>query len=186
MSTIATEARRIYSPVQKDAATFIETVEESGGERTVLEVELARGGGNRLHTHRTYAEHFEVLEGELTIQLGDTRRLLGPGETITAPAGSLHCFANLSRGPVRFRVELNPGHRGFEQAMQIGYGLAADGLTHPDGLPKSVLHLAVLLEMSDMGGNGMIRVVAPIMRPLARIARRKGIDRQLIDRYCRY
>ena len=186
MPTIATEARRIYNPVQKDAAYFIETAAESGGERTVLEVDLAVGGGNQPHTHETYAETFECLEGVLTIRLGDTFRRLQPGESATAPPRALHCFANETDAPVRFRVTLAPGHRGFEQALQIAYGLAEDGLTHKDGLPKSVLHLALLMQWSDTRGTGFVRVIEKLMRPLAAVARRQGIDRRLVDRYCRY
>ena len=35
------DERRIYNPVQKDAATFLETSEETGGERTLIEIEAA-------------------------------------------------------------------------------------------------------------------------------------------------
>ena len=39
-------ARRIVNPVQRDVVTFLETSEETGGERTPTEVELVPGGGN--------------------------------------------------------------------------------------------------------------------------------------------
>ena len=42
--------RRIYNPIQKDYATFLETSEESGGEHTLIEIEVAPGGGRRLTT----------------------------------------------------------------------------------------------------------------------------------------
>jgi quercetin dioxygenase-like cupin family protein len=186
MPLTATDPRRIYNPVQKDAAVFVETVAETGGERTVLDVELAPGGGNRPHTHETFAEHFECLEGELTVRLGDQVHRLKPGETATAPPQALHCFANETDETVHFRVTLHPGHRGFEQALQIAYGLASDGLTHEDGLPKSVLHLALLMSWSDTRGTGFVRVIEKVMRPLAAVARRRGVDRQLVERYCRY
>src|SRR4051794_848397 len=57
MSATTASSRRFYNPVQKDYATFLETSEESGGARTLIQVELAPRGGNALHRHLTYAEH---------------------------------------------------------------------------------------------------------------------------------
>src|SRR4051794_21531317 len=178
--------RRFYSSVQKDAATFIETVAESGGTRTLLEIELAVGGGNAPHRHRTYAEHFTVVSGELSVHLGDDVHRLGPGESAVAPIGALHHFTNDTDEPVLFRVELRPGHRGFERALQVGYGLATDGRTNGEGVPRNPLHLALLLEWSDMQITGLARAIEPVAGLLARIARRRGIDRELEQRYCRF
>ena len=38
-------ARRYYHPIQKDYATFLETSEETGGVRTLIEVEVVPGAG---------------------------------------------------------------------------------------------------------------------------------------------
>src|SRR3954467_6228281 len=116
MSSISVASRRIYNPIQKDAAIFRETSEESGGTRTLIQIELAPGGGNAPHRHLTYAEHFEVLEGQLTVQLEGTELVLSTGECAVAPAGAVHCFRNPTQETVVFRVELHPGHRGFERA----------------------------------------------------------------------
>jgi mannose-6-phosphate isomerase-like protein (cupin superfamily) len=90
----APAARRIWNPVQQDGATFLETAAESGGVHSLLEIDVAPGGGNELHRHLTYAEHFEVVSGRLTLQVGDATLLLGPGEQATAPIASAHCFRN--------------------------------------------------------------------------------------------
>jgi mannose-6-phosphate isomerase-like protein (cupin superfamily) len=82
--------RRIYNPVQRDAATFLETSEESGGERTLAELEVAPGGRVTPHYHLTYAEHFRAREGRLTVRVGDARHELEPGEEAVAPPGTLH------------------------------------------------------------------------------------------------
>lgn len=183
--TSANADRRFYSAVQKDAATFLETAAESGGERTLLEVELEAGGGNGLHRHRSYDEHFEVIEGELTVHLDGGVHTLGPGETATAPLGSLHCFSNASDERALFRVELRPGHRGFERALQVGYGLATDGRTNRTGVPRNPLAFALLLEWSDVEPSGAARGIVPVASKLAEMARRRGLDRELIARYCR-
>jgi mannose-6-phosphate isomerase-like protein (cupin superfamily) len=77
--------RRYYHPLQKDYATFLKTSEETGGEYTLIEVEVAPGGGNTPHYHKTYAEHFEVLEGVLEVTVGGETRALHPGEKAVAP-----------------------------------------------------------------------------------------------------
>jgi mannose-6-phosphate isomerase-like protein (cupin superfamily) len=181
--TTTTSTRRICNPVQKDAAIFLETAEESGGTRTLLQVELAPGGGNGLHKHMTYAEHFEVLEGDLTVVLDGIEHVLRPGDKATAPAGMMHCFKNPTLETVVFRVELRPGHRGFERTLQAGYGLAADGKVRKDGTPKNLLHLALLVEWSDIQIGGPMRVLQPLFGALAAVARRRGVDRELARTY---
>src|SRR4051812_21229614 len=147
--TVATTApRRIYNPIQKDYLTFIETAAESGGAWTLVEIELAPGGGNAPHRHLSYSEHFEVLEGQVAIRLGEDTQVLEAGDTATAPIGSVHCFANPTAPTPRSRVLLERGPRGFGGALQIGYGLAPDGRARPDGVPMSLQATALLMELS--------------------------------------
>jgi quercetin dioxygenase-like cupin family protein len=180
------QQRRVYSPVQHDAATFLETSEESGGRRTLLEIELAPGGGNAPHRHLSYEEHFVVLEGELTVRVGGLLHVLQAGDEATAKAGVLHFFANETDETVRFQVALAPGHRGFEQALQIGYGLAAAGLTDDKGMPKNLVHAALLMQMGEMRVGGPMRALTPFLGLLARWGRRRGADAVLVERYVRY
>src|SRR3712207_4643731 len=86
--------RRIYNPVQRDAATFLEMSEETGGARTLAELEVAPGGKVTPHYHLTYSERFNVLEGRLTVEIDGVRRELGPGDEAVAVPGSLHAWSN--------------------------------------------------------------------------------------------
>ena len=181
----STTPLRIYNPVQKDYATFWETSEHSNGTRTLGEVELAPGGGNTPHYHRTFSEHFQVLEGELDVLLGKTTHRLKAGESATVPAGTLHCFSNPTRQTTRFMVEIRPGHTGFEQALQIIYGLASDGKTNAKGIPTNFYHLAVVGQLSDTTLPGLMDLLAPVFRWLYKQAQAKGIEQELIERYCR-
>ena len=185
-TTSTTTPRSIYHPTQKDRATFVELAEETGGTRTVIDIEVAPGGGNEPHTHLTYAERFEVREGMLLVRVGNEWHGLREGETALAEAGVVHCFRNTTDEPVRFRVELEPGHRGFEKALQAGYGLAEDGRANAKGIPSNLLHLAVLMEWSEMRVVGPIRLLVPLLHVLARVARGRGVDRELEARYVRY
>jgi mannose-6-phosphate isomerase-like protein (cupin superfamily) len=176
--------RRIYNPVQKDYATFLETSAETNGRRTLIEIELAPGGGNRTHYHKAFAERFEVLEGELHVQVGKEIKILKPAQSVTAPSNTLHRFFNPIDQHTRFLVELQPGHTGMEQSLQIAYGLAADGKTNKESLPTNLYHLAVLFVMADSIVPGPFALLTPILRLLATRARKQGIEQALIAKYC--
>ncbi|MBD0258840.1 MAG: cupin domain-containing protein [Cytophagales bacterium] len=178
--------RKVYeNPTIGDKAVFLQTSAETGGAYTLLEIELAAGGGNPLHAHRTYTETFIPVEGELEVQLGKERKLLRPGETCTVPLRAVHCFRNPSDKPIRFRVKLVPGNEGFEYSVMIAYGLAKDGLTNREGMPKNLAYAAVLLHFFDPEPTGMLRLMMPFLRWKARQARKRGVEQELIDRYCR-
>jgi quercetin dioxygenase-like cupin family protein len=176
--------KRHYHPIQKDYVTFLTTTAESSGGLTLVEVELAPGGGNGLHYHESYAEHFEVLRGTLSVQVGKQIHVLGPGDRAVARPGELHRFFNASQEDVVFLVELRPGHRGFEHGLQIVYGMAAAGELSKQGMPKSIYQLALILDLTETYLAGPLRLLRPIARLLAGRARRKGIEQELIARYC--
>lgn len=178
--------RRIHNPVQKDSVTFLKTAAETNGEYTLVEVELAPKGGVGLHYHKTYSEKFECLEGELRVQAGKTTHTLGPGRSVTAQPFVHHRFFNSSGQRCRFRVELRPASRGFEQSLQVGYGLARDGQTNSKGLPKNRLALAWLFEISESNLPGWMSIFEFILRKQAKKARAMGIDKQLISAYVRF
>ena len=127
----------------------MQTAAESGGLRTVLDLEVAPGGGNMLHYHKTFDEHFTVLTGEFGVQIGTQQFTLRPGESATVPTMTLHRWYNTSTEPAMVRAELKPGSVGFERTLQICYGLAQDGLANRQGLPKNLLQLAIVIELSD-------------------------------------
>lgn len=179
---IRRDRRRYYNPVQRDYATFLETSEETGGERTLIEIEVAPGGGPRPHYHKTY---IEVLEGTLEVLIGRETRVLRAGQRVVVPKHTLHRFHNATDETVTFLAEMHPGQLGFEKTLKVGYGLAADGLTGPDGTPKNPYHKALLLDWAEIRVPGLFTLTEPLLRLLAGRARRKGIDKELEARYCR-
>jgi mannose-6-phosphate isomerase-like protein (cupin superfamily) len=65
------------------------------------------------HVHHETTDMFFVLEGELTVLVGDETRKLGPGSFALAPPGTVHTFSNPGEEPVRFLSMMTPD--GFEQ-----------------------------------------------------------------------
>ena len=178
--------RIIYNPIQKDQVTFLKTHSETNGECTLVEVQLAHGGGVGLHYHKTYSEKFDCLEGEVQVQLGKAIHTLCRGQNATAHPNINHLFRNRSGKPCRFRVELKPASRGFEQSLQIAYGLATYGYCKPNGFPKDKLALAWLFDISESNLPGWMSMFEFILRKQAKTARKKGIDKELLARYVRF
>jgi mannose-6-phosphate isomerase-like protein (cupin superfamily) len=176
--------REIYNPVQRDRVVFLKTADETDGEFTLVELEVAPGGGNALHFHTTFTERFTVVSGELSAQIGKRRLMLRPGESELVPLRVTHRWFNASANTVRARVELRPGRTGFEEALRISYGLARDGQMTAAGLPKNFLNMAVLAELSDTRAPGLLRWMNPLFGRFARIARRRGVEAELKRRYC--
>ena len=155
-------------------------------ESRLEEVELVVGGGVGLHYHKTYAEKFDCLEGELLVQLGKRVYKLQPGQSATAEANVNRLFRNRSGKPIKFLVELRPASKGFEQSLQIGYGLANDGLIKLNGFPKNKLALAWLFDISESNLPGWMSIFKFILRAQAKKARRKGIDVKLIEKFMKF
>jgi quercetin dioxygenase-like cupin family protein len=177
------DPRRIYNPVQRDAATFLETSEETGGARTLVELEVAPGGKVTSHYHLTYSERFKVIEGRLTVEIDGVRHELGPGDEGVAAPGTLHAWSNPAAERSVAHVELRPGSPGFEKALRVVYGLAADGLVSKNGVPRNPLHAALVLEMGELRLPGAYAALQRVLGLLAGVARRRGIDRELERRY---
>ncbi|PSR54976.1 hypothetical protein AHMF7605_16430 [Adhaeribacter arboris] len=178
--------RRFYNPVQKDYVTFLETSRESGGKRTHGLLEVAPGGKVNPHYHKTFSETFIVRSGTLGLQLGSRKLVLQAGEKATVPVNTLHAWSNTAQERLVCDVILEPGNEGFEKALQAGYGLATDGLMQPNGMPKNIWHLALLVELSETKIAGGVRLLNGLFGLMAKIARKLGKHKDLEKYYQLY
>ena len=178
--------RRIYNPIQKDYVTFIETSTDTNGKRTLVDVELAPGGGVGMHYHKTYVEKFECQEGELKIALGKKIVTLKPGESAVAEKNVPHRFFSTHNAVTKFRCTLEPASRGFEESLQIGYGIARDGGSDKKGMPKDKLALAWLFSISESNLPGWRSIFEGLLRSQAKKAVKKGIDKELREKYVKF
>jgi len=176
--------RVFFNPAINDTATFIKTAEESDGAYSLLEIELFKSEGPPLHYHNAFSEKFEVLDGTLYLQVGKEKKVLQAGEAVLVPKGKPHKFYNITDDKVIFRITLQPGHTGMENFIKIIYSLAQDGLTDKKGKPKNFAHLASILVMSDSNASGMMSLLSPIIRAVARRAKKDGTEQWLLDKYC--
>lgn len=117
---------------------------------------------------------------------GDKTEILLPGESKTIKRGEIHGFFNPEEHDISFRVELRPGHTGFEQSLYILYGLAADGLTNNKSMPKNFTHLAVISKLSEMRAPGLFfKILQPVITYLGKQAEKNGLEEELIRKYYR-
>jgi len=176
--------RVFFNPAINDTATFIKTSEESDGAYSLLEIELFKSEGPPLHYHNAFSEKFEVMDGMLYLQVGKEKKILKAGEAVLVPKGTPHKFYNITDDKVTFRITLQPGHTGMENFIKIIYSLAEDGLTDQKGKPKNFAHLASILVMSDSNAAGMMSLLSPIIRFVAKRAKKDGTEQWLLDKYC--
>lgn len=55
----------------------------------------------RAHLHRTHTEHVFILDGEATLRLGDSTRVVRAGQTIVIPPGTPHAVKVNGSMPLR-------------------------------------------------------------------------------------
>ena len=176
-------SRSIYNPLQKDTVVFLETMMETGGKHSLIEVDMAPGGGNGLHSPKTYAETFECVEGEVKVQVGKTIHTLLPGDVATAHPNQLHRFFNDTDKACKFKVTISPGCKGFEEALQIAYGLARDGRVTSKGIPSNIYHLGYLLLLSESKLPGWQGVVEKAFHLVGKRALKNGVAAELRNKY---
>lgn len=179
------ENRTIENPVTGQRVTFTETARQSGGARTVADLDTNPGGGVLLHQHADHEEWIEVVAGELELTNEGATRRLGPGEQVVIPRGAVHSWRNPSPDRVlKFRAMMTPGHPGFETVIHVSFGLGRDGWLRPSGLPRRFADLALLADWdSSLLAVGPRRLLTPLMRWGARRARANGHAAELLRRY---
>lgn len=168
---------KIVNPIIEEEIIFLTTAKQSNGEKTVMEVKIGPNGGVPLHYHKRFSETFYVIEGELSIQVGKDIMKLNPEDKVTASKNINHRFYNTSGKPVRFTVELSPASEGFENVLRIGCGLAQDGKAGADGLPKSFLHKAILINMGEGSFVGLFTILEKVLKYFGTTKRARKIEK---------
>jgi mannose-6-phosphate isomerase-like protein (cupin superfamily) len=107
----------------------------TGGKLIEFDYRLRSGGAvaaAHIHPHQT--ETFEVLEGEITIQLGDEKILARPGIRYVALPGVPHQMVNHTDEDATVFSTTSPALR-MDELLETVWGLASDGKTNRWGYP---------------------------------------------------
>src|SRR5258708_16322266 len=87
-----TEGRTVA--VVGDVYRFLATGDNTNGKYAVWEAIVPSGGGPPPHVHSREEEGFYVLEGEITLTIGDKRLVAAAGMFANTPVRSPHSFHN--------------------------------------------------------------------------------------------
>jgi quercetin dioxygenase-like cupin family protein len=168
---------RFENPATRETGRIITGAGDTDGRYMQSETRVRPGGAvSVVHRHRECTERFEVLEGELTLQLdGQTRSLLA-GERVTIAPGIAHHYANTSDEDVVFRFDVWPAAR-FEAMVVTLFALGTEGKTDAKGAPSPLQMAVILDEYGDV-----LELVGPprwlqrlAIGVLARIGRARGL-----------
>jgi quercetin dioxygenase-like cupin family protein len=168
---------RFENPATRETGRIITGAGDTDGRYMQSETRVRPGGAvSVVHRHRECTERFEVLEGELTLQLdGQTRSLLA-GEQVTIAPGVAHHYANTSDEDVVFRFDVWPAAR-FEAMVVTLFALGTEGKTDAKGAPSPLQMAVILDEYGDVlelvGPPRLLQRVA--IGVLARLGRARGL-----------
>ncbi len=112
---------------------------DTGGQLTVYEIHFPPDSGPPLHVHEREDEAFFVLEGGLSVRVGDEEWECSVGSFAFQPRGIPHTFKTSSEG-ARARLLVMPsGFEGYFRAL----GRPAEAMTlPPPGGPPSTEQVA--------------------------------------------
>lgn len=100
------------------------------------------------HLHPNLRERFQVLGGRVGFRIGEEQRELGPGEAAEVPPNTIHDWWQVGDEQASVVVEVDPGIR-FVQLVGTLFGLARDGKSTKQGLPKPLQLAVTVHEFSD-------------------------------------
>jgi quercetin dioxygenase-like cupin family protein len=174
--TSAASPLSIRNPATGETYTFLKRAADTGGELLQLRWSAQPGGEVGEHVHPLQQERFEVVSGSLTVSINGQEAVCAAGEAIALAPGVRHYFANRSAEPVSAILEIRPALR-METVFESLAGMAHEGETRSDGLPRNLLQLAVFAwEFRDeiRGPRPPYPIQRMILPVLAALGRRLG------------
>lgn len=178
--------KMISNAVSGQTIHFIKTAKETNG--ACLEMVSTWKPSSLkppLHFHPIQSEHFEILEGTLTVQIDERVITLSKGEHLHIAPYTKHSMWNASDKLVLVHWKISPALQS-EYFFEMGMGLAAKGKINKNGLP-SLLQSALIIRKF----RKEIRLATPpvyiqdllttMLTPLAHMCGLKAVYPEFID-----
>jgi mannose-6-phosphate isomerase-like protein (cupin superfamily) len=131
-----------------DIYRFLATGEDTNRKYAMSEAIVPPGGGSPPHVHSREEEGFYILEGEITLFIGDRRLIVSAGMFANMPVGTPHSFKNESGKPARMLISVAPA--GLEQMFfEVGVPLPEGSTT---ALPPTKEEIEKMLAVAPKYG----------------------------------
>src|SRR5713226_9827023 len=131
-----------------DVYRFLATGDDTNGKYALWEALVPPGGGPPPHVHSREEEGFYILEGEITLFIGDQRLIVSAGMFANMPVGTPHSFKNEGSQPAKMLISVAPA--GLER-MFFEFGvLLPEGST--TALPPKKEEIEKLLAVAPRYG----------------------------------
>lgn len=140
---MAIKHKTIFNPQIRHEIKFLQTARDTNGQ--LLEMEATYHAHSKepaAHYHPFQEEDFEVFAGELTVRIDGQLIVLRQGETLHIPKGKVHSMWNNSEAKTTVNWKVRPA-MDTEYFLETATGLANDGKTGPNGMPR-LLQVALM------------------------------------------
>ena len=167
----------IENPLSGERITILATRGQAG--QSVLEWELVLAPGGRVpssHAHPAQEESFTVLAGQLRFRVGGQRVLAGPGQVVRVPPGTVHHFANAGRRPARVAVQTSPALARGSSWRSPRPWPAHSTRRIAGSRGRLTLRCSCATSSRRCGRHLPAALAGAVIRPLAWLARRRGLD----------
>lgn len=143
-----------YNPRCKERIVIRTPAEDTGGERSVMDLYVEPGGfAAGKHVHPFSDERFTLVRGRLRLRVADEDIILDRlGQSVLVPPNIEHRWFSASDDETSFAVvEIrNRADRFEELILRQLFGLAQDGKTDSEGRPNLFQSAVTMLEFSDV------------------------------------
>ena len=141
---MATAGQSIENPITGERIVFVQTAQESGGARVVLDHFLKPHTSTfPEHVQLNQEERFEIISGSASYSLNGVKRQAHTGDVIVVAPGTPHMNPwNESDSELHFRHTTSPD-LGSERFFETLFSLARDGKTNARG-EVSLLQVVVI------------------------------------------
>ncbi|MFV9507504.1 MAG: cupin domain-containing protein [Oscillochloridaceae bacterium umkhey_bin13] len=124
MNTTATLTTGSTLQVVTDLIRILVTPSQNQGAYLLFTSRTAPGAGVPPHRHDQEDEAFVVLRGRYGFMRDEAELVLGPGDTIFVPRGTLHGFQNIGTSEAELLIITSPGHLHEAFFSDLGIPLA--------------------------------------------------------------
>ena len=183
---MAFKNKKVTNSKTGQSYTFLQTAADTQGK--LLEMESSFEPHSLqppLHYHPHQIEDFSILEGELTVNIHGSLKILKKGDHLHVPANTLHAMWNDGSAKTLVNWKVQPALNS-EQFFETFAGLANDNKTNPQGMPP---FLQVVLTVNKFSNTFRMakppyliqKILFTLLTPIALALGYKAVYKKYLD-----